>query len=432
MGDQTTTITSWGDRIKRVLGKLYALGVRLPPKQALLWIGLLAISVRLLFTATFSTGLFAIPSEPDGNYYLSLGNTLVEKTTFGLSGKADINTPPGQPFFLAVLLAVSGKSILFLHLGQILLSVLTVFIVYFLGCSIFNPAVGFWSAVLLALDPAQIYLSSTFLSEPLFTCLIACGIWLLVLSRDNFKENALVKFNLLWQPILAGMSFAAAGLTRNQGWPFAFFIFLLAVVTRGKLLNVKIAGVMLLSTCLALIPWAIRNYQVSGEWMFVSANASGKTIWSANNPQFAWRQPMPMSLPIYDAPAGLTDTQLNEYYQNKALTWIKGNPGQFLLNGVKKIIVLFNFDPMLQRQGDTYLSILAGIIPYGLLIPFIFLGMVQSIKNPDTWILLAFILYNILISFVYFGDSRIRATFQPYLYLFAVSWFDQRLKCRLQ
>jgi hypothetical protein len=242
---------------------------------------------------------------------------------------------------------------------------------------------------------------------------------LLLLEQERKK-------NSLWRAALAGLCFGLAGLTRNQGWPYPFIVLAGSLVSRGKLIHWRSASLAVLFTMLTILPWTLRNQAISGEWVFINTNG-GLTLWSGNNPKFTWRQPMPMSDPVYTAPAGLSPTQLDAYYQKKAIRWIQAHPTQFLLNGVRKVLLFFHFDPMPQREGNTLLFRLAGIFPYGLLIPFILLGLFSELKNPEAWLLLLMVFFFILVSFIFFGDSRARAPIQPLLYLFAMNWFSKWL-----
>jgi 4-amino-4-deoxy-L-arabinose transferase-like glycosyltransferase len=410
-----------GFDLKKKICEILTSPINLSLKQAILIIGSVSIILRLLFIGVFRGGLNILPPEPDGRYYYHTALTLLDYGVLGVDPKFPVmGQPPGQSFFLAFWLGMGQKTISLALLGQVLISSSTAVLIFLIGRRIFSPLIGFWTGILTAIDPAQIYLSATLLSEPLFIFLMSLGIYLLALHRNEHK---------IWQIVGSGILFAAAGLTRNQGWPIVLFIVGLAILTKGSWLNIRSALVLLLTTILCLLPWSIRNFRISGEWSLTSSN-SGLTLWSANNPEFVWRQPMPMSHPIYEAPENLSDMQLNEYYQSKAIQWIASNPLRFMSNGVRKILLLFYFDPMLQREGgSSNFYLIAGLVPYGLLIPFIFLGIFSHLKNQDTWILLLYIFYTVLLSIIFFGDSRIRSPIQPYLYLFAIAWIIPRLNC---
>jgi hypothetical protein len=225
----------------------------------------------------------------------------------------------------------------------------------------------------------------------------------------------------------AGLLFGIASLTRNQGVMFVAVIVMGALLTRGRMIPIRVTLITAATAMLLVLPWTYRNYTASGHLVLISTNG-GLTLWSANNPDFDWRQPMPMSLPIYQAPAGLTDYELDQYYRNRAVQWIQSHPSKFALNGVKKVIMLYSFNPASVRPEMAWIFRLAGLVPYGLILPFILLGIIAAIRNPRTWILLSYVSLTTVVAFVFWGDSRVRAPIQPYLYLLAASWVFPRMR----
>lgn len=129
---------------------------------------------------------------------------------------------------------------------------------------------------------------------------------------------------------------------------------------------------------------------------------------------------MPMSNPIYARPPNLGSHAVDQYYRARALEWIAAHPDQFLLNGVRKVIMLYNFDPLSARPEVSNLYRLAGLVPYGLLMPFILFGVMTQWRDERLWVIYCYILFTTLLTIVFWGDSRIRAPIQPYLYLFGV------------
>jgi 4-amino-4-deoxy-L-arabinose transferase-like glycosyltransferase len=371
-----------------------------------------AFTVKLIFVVWFDGGLNRFPSEgTDIGFYHFAAVNLLETGIFGdVRGIPTIGMPPGQSAFLALLYAVSGGSIAFAKLAHILLLSLVAGLTFLTGKALFGKAVGFAAGMLLAIDPAQAYLSATFLSEPLFIFLMCLGIYFLVRQRARAHWAWLVG---------AGICFGLAGLTRNQGWMFAGFLVLAAILTRGRVLSVRAALLVGVVTVGVIAPWTIRNYLVSGEFIPVSSEG-GLTLWASNNPEFVWRQPMPMSHPIYARPPGLDSHAVDQYYRARALEWIGAHPDQFLVNGVRKVITLYNFDPLSARPEMSALYRVAGLVPYGLLLPFILLGLLTQWRDERLWVIYCYILFTTLLAIVFWGDSRIRAPIQPYLYLFGV------------
>ena len=360
----------------------------------------------------FDSGLDAFPGEGSDNiFYHTTAVNWLETGVFGdKSGIPTVGMPPGQSAFLALLYGVSGGSFAFARLAQILLLSLVAGLTFLTGKALFGNAMGFAAGLLIAVDPAQAYLAATFLSEPLFIFLMCLGIYFLVRQR--------VRSHWAWL-VGAGICFGLAGLTRNQGWLFAGFLTLAAIVTRGRFISIRRALVVGIFTVLVIAPWTMRNYFVTGEFVPVSSEG-GLTLWASNNPEFEWRQPMPMSLEIYRLPDTIQEQEVDAYYRARALEWIRAHPAQFLLNGIRKVIVLYHFDPLSARAEMSALFRLAGLIPYGLTLPFILAAIVTQWRDARLWLFYCYILFTTLLTFVFWGDSRIRAPIQPYLYLFGV------------
>src|SRR5581483_8786035 len=332
-----------------------------------------SIAVKIGFVLLFDAGLGAFPGEGSDNiFYHTTAANWLETGVFGYErGIPTVGMPPGQSAFLALLYAVSGGSFAFAKLAHILLLSLVAGLTFLTGKALFGNAVGFAAGLLIAVDPAQAYLSATFLSEPLFIFLMCLGIYFLVRQR--------ARAHWAWF-VGAGICFGLAGLTRNQGWLFAGFLALAALVTRGRIIPWRSSLLVLGVASLLILPWLIRNYYVAGSFIFIASNG-GLNLWAGNNPEFEWKQPMPMSDATYQAPKNLSSTQIDQYYRQRAVEWILQHPVQFAINGVRKVIMLYNFDPLSPRPEVSMLYRLAGLFPYGLMLPFIFVGLAAQWRD---------------------------------------------------
>ncbi len=372
----------------------------------------LSLVVKLGYIILLSGGLATFPSEgTDASFYYTAGMSLLTTGVYGNEpGRPTVGMPPGQSFFLALLYAVSNNSIGFAKLTHVVLLTAVAVLTYLAGKQVAIASVGFWGGVLTAIDPAQAYLSGTFLSEPLFIFLATAAIYLLVRQQSRTSLATLV---------FAGICLGLAGLTRNQGWLFAVALWAGAVITQGRVMTIRAATVTLLVTFAMIAPWTFRNYRLTGQFIPVSVEG-GLTLWASNNPEFIFRPPMPMSLPVYDAPSTLAGPQVDQYYRKRAFDWILSHPLDFAINGFRKLLVLYSYDPFSWRPEVSGFFRLAGIFPYGILMPFILIGLILNLRNPRFQIILWYILFSTLLAFLFYGDSRIRAPFQPYLYLFSM------------
>jgi 4-amino-4-deoxy-L-arabinose transferase-like glycosyltransferase len=377
-----------------------------------MFIAVASLSIKLAYIMVLGGGLSAFPSEgSDAAFYNWTAYSILKTGIYAYTpGQATVAMPPGEPFFLALLYGMSNNSIALAKLAHVALLTAAAILTFFTGKALADASVGFWAGLLIAIDPAQAYLSGTFLSEPLFIFWMTLGIFLLVRERPRWNWISLV---------CAGLCFGLAGLTRNQGWLFAAALTLGALAMRERLMPLRAAALVLIASVAIIAPWTWRNYQVTGQLILISVN-DGLNLWSGNNPDFTWRQPMPMSLPIYQVPTGLSETETDSYYRERAIEWITGHQADFWLNGARKVLMLYNSDPVSWREQVAEFYRLAGVVPYGMLLPFIMLGLAQNLRNEKYSIVLGYIFFTTAMAFVFYGDSRIRAPIQPYLYLFGV------------
>lgn len=401
--------------MRRVYSAMHWLGdrtARLSLSEASVIIVVLSFAVKLGYILILGGGLGTYPAEgTDAAFYDVAARNLLSSGVYGpVSGEPTTGMPPGESFFLATLYAVSNYSFTFAKLAHVAVLTLVAVLTYFIGREIFDSRVGFWAGVLTAIDPSLAYLSGTFLSEALFIFLMVLGMYLLVPPDAGKKPLRL---------IFSGILFALAGLTRNQGWLFSIALWLGALVTFGRLIRIRAATIVLLAMVVTMAPWTFRNYRLTGHFIPVSSEG-GLTLWASNNPEFVFRQPMPMSLPIYARPPGLSGPQVDQYYRERAIQWIRAHPLTFVANGFRKLIMLYSFNPNSARPQVAGFYRFAGLFPYGFLMPFVFLGLILNFRNSKSGILLWCILFTTLMATIFFGDSRIRAPIQPYLYLFGV------------
>jgi hypothetical protein len=407
------------------IARFFVFPNRLSALQLILVIVALSFAVKISYVLVLGGGLNTIPSEStDSLYFDQLARALLSRGVYAVSPIAPTaEMPPGESVFLAMLYAIGDYSIPFAKLAHVGLLTAVPVLTFLTGKQLVSTEVGFWGGVLIAVDPAQAYLSDTFLSDPLFIFMMILGIYLLVRYRSHLMP---------WQVVGAGLCFALAGLTRNQGWLFVVALWLGSILTRGTLVSTRAATVLLVATLACIAPWTLRNYLVSGRLIPISSEG-GLTLWASNNPEFEFRPPMPMSLPIYDHPTDLAQVEIDQFYYHQAIQWIAENPLQFILNGARKLYALFSFDPLSWRPEVSALYRLAGLFPYGLLLPFIVVGIVTHIHNLNWGVILWYLLFTIVVAILFYGDSRIRAPIQPYLYLFSVvgvqrayGWFQER------
>lgn len=159
----------------------------------------------------------------DSFSYLNSVRALLQLGKFAVSPeepkKPQTMRTPGYPAFIALIYMIFGEKNLPVILIQILISLGTIAITYFIARKLWNSRVALASVALLSLDVNSFLYSQMLLTETLFTFLlvaaIAFGVWL-ILGKEGWKRYAL----------LLGTFIALATLVRPVSYYLIFFIFI--------------------------------------------------------------------------------------------------------------------------------------------------------------------------------------------------------------
>lgn len=268
---------------------------------------------------------------------------------------------PGYPFFLLVLYVVFGHGAIAVMLAQSLLGALTCVIVYLIGWEWSGRRLGALAASLCIVDPEFLHWTGRFLTETLFTCLVA----LLVLLCIRLPRSR------GWTPTaVTGLVLGYATLVRPNLLllvPFlvAYFLFCCEGALRRRLLFALLPPALCV---LVLLPWTIRNYRVLGELVPVATIGGlalyaglppswiGDAEWQGDTPDWLFIEQGAHRLPNgYDmAPmlmrsprAREPEVAIDELEQSRLgreifLRFVREEPGAFLRLVAMKASLTFN------------------------------------------------------------------------------------------
>lgn len=331
----------------------FKISIRISPKVALAGILLLGIALRLAWLG-FSS------HEPKMNWGPNLlDNDWIHIQAIELTqGKWFLNAdgvpsgrrPIGYPLFIGLLYKIFGVHIKIVWAAQLVLSVVCIYFLYLIGKSIFNERVGLWTAFFFSIYPTAIYSIKLITDEHLFLSVWYFG--LLLLFREI--QGRPLKWNWLWYGLIFGYATmirthtifmpAVAGLT-------AFFL---------KRSWKNILGVIMLTVLvmqLINLPWIIRNYKTWGVPVLYTATACfvyTQVNSNAVNEEGAGRVPQ-------RGEPGFSE-ELEKAYQsgNEGLAhkicgretkrWILSHPVEFVFMGIRKLLVLMNWN----RSGGVW------------------------------------------------------------------------------
>lgn len=203
--------------------------------------------------------------KPDSHQYERYAHNLLAHGSYSLAEAApytpDSFRPPLYAFLLALIYGVFGQAPHLIVLLQILLGVVTTWLVYDLGCRALTPCLARSAAVLFAVAPASVLYTGFILSETLFTLLLLCSVRSLVGFLGNHD---------LRLAGVSGLFLGLATLTRAIA-QFYVVIPLLVILLCGGRNRWRGQAVLVAGLALVLVPWMARNHVATGSKSISSA-----------------------------------------------------------------------------------------------------------------------------------------------------------------
>ena len=287
------------------------------------------------------------------------------------------------------------------------------------------PLSGLLAGVGAALYPYLVFFSGTILTESLFLLLL-CGAFLLHL------RGRIVPF------------FLCLGLAQLTRPTVLYFLPVAAVWTllvRPPSLDIGAAGKKVLAGLavffLLLTPWAARNMAVHG--VFMLGKPSGHPLWEGNNPwnmdggvkRQEWTTTeIPGWGVFYSMPPGLSYIQEEQWMTQRALRFIKENPGRFLGLCVKRFVRFWSpwpNDPAYASGIYKWVSLLS----FGpvLLLALASLWLLRD-RLRRTGLLWLFVGYYTAIHVILIGSIRYRLPLDPLLIALAAAGLARLIASR--
>lgn len=438
-----------------------------PELRFLCGIYMLALAVRLAFVLMVGR---ADLSYDEIEYHM-LGANLADGNGYRwFFGLPTAFRPPGYPFLLAALYWFVGPDYFVARLVQSFLAGTVGVLTYLLGRELFDRRVARLGAVFVSLYPPLVVHSLALMTESIFIPLLLLSLWLLV-HPLNHKHMALT-----W---LASIVFAVAVLMRPT---LSLFIFVIMFWILWREPHRKTAlvrcGVFLLVLIVAVTPWCIRNYNLTGKFTYLDTqtgynlyigyrdNASGSLDLPAIREMFdamieqqlgpalgkhlsnesvyhqiavelrSYKEPgFPKPHPDMDKLNGvMMDAFMNDWGTAKALEFIKENPWTALQLVPRKLAHFWNLEHRIFVYA--YSNNMLGALPAPLLAlvlllilgPFVALTLAgvwgavfRTGKERHLFLIFSLIGYYSLMHSVTFGEARFHYVLIPFIALFAAS-----------
>ena len=324
---------------------------------------------------------------------------------------------PLYPLFLAGIYALVGHDFLAVRLVHVVLGVASCGLVYVLGRSIFGPRIGLLGTGFAAIYPFFIYYTGQILTETLFIFLMLA---LLTLARAVAQQRIRGALAVLTLGIAAGLTV----LTRAEALYFA--VILIVVLGwwsaplrtggtpgwRARVISLIALVVVFAAT---LSPWVGFNY-TRFDRLFVTTKL-GYNLYKYYHPRMTADQRVRSDdIPLPDL-TGLSEPEREDRLLSEGLRFMADDPARTVRFMMAKAGLLFKLTPS-NEINRRYA--LVSLLSYGVLVPFMVLGAVLSLRRwPLTWPLLLWVVLGSASGILVFAGIRLRMRIEPILLLFA-------------
>lgn len=336
----------------------------LQPRQKWIILLVLAFLLRLAAAAYWDHQYGGELFFGDSETYWKLGKRIAAGESYEYEG-LKIMRMPGYPALLAPLFMLfEGRPPIFLaRLESVIFGTLCVAAVGWLASLLFNNrSISFLATAIVAIDPNQVVSSILVLSEAPFSLLMIfqIGCWCKIcghgaVQTENEKKTVGKRF-WFW-PLMFGLATAGTVYCRPSWLLFAPFLLgyglVHSLIFRQKPQWLPGALFGMLIFMLAMSPWWIRNYNVSGRFVATTLQG-GASLYDGLNPEATGASDMRFvetfreaekNSPSMDPEKEIFEYRLDERMKRASIEWAKSNPGRvFELVGIK-FLRMWNFRP---------------------------------------------------------------------------------------
>lgn len=317
--------------------------------------------------------------------------------------------PPAPSLFLAALYVVFGHSYVIAYVADVMLAVLTVWLIHQIALRCFDSRAAWVSAVFYALYPISIYFGLTLNSEVFSTFLLCLFVWCCL--------GITQKRGMRW----ATGAGIALGLILLSKPAFVFLLPLLPVwawsVCRGQRHLWRRAAMIPALAAILMTPWIVRNLRVMHAFIPFSTSGGSLLLQSNNrqvveDPAYYGYSVFDYCLPEYAGPIRTANDEIKRDAIAKrfAIQWLRANPDKWFYLLRSKFLRLWSVEYAGSRfhAAGWIMSLAWGTALAGFVLTVIpFTRRMVRERHPGS-IMVCLILAIIACTLVFFGQHRYR------------------------
>ena len=341
---------------------------------------------------------------------------------------------PLYPYFLSLIYIVGKGSLMAARLCQAVLGAASCVLLAKAGCRFFSKSTGIAAGLLLACYAPAIFFDGVIHKSTLDIFFICLLLWL-------FGEVVVSPRASLW--CYLGLTMGGLILTRENALVLvpAIFLWVLVHYRRQRRQIVVFGGLFLAALAVLLLPVALRNQIMGGE--FHLTTHFGHNLYIGNNEQAdgSYKPLRPgRADPRYERQdatelaeqalgKSLTPGEVSLYWTKRALAFITSHPGQWLrLMGRKlalvcnKVEIIDTEDHYIYADWSLPLRVADSVDHWGVILPLALLGFWVSWPNRSKLQVVYLLMATYLASLMLFCVvARYRHPLAPFLVLFAAA-----------
>lgn len=351
-------------------------------------------------------------------------------------GPADFVHAPLYAYFMGLIYAVVGRSLLVVRVVQVILGGGSCVLVMLAARRFFDRRVAVAAGIILALYSPAIFFDGLIQKTSLSLFLSALLLWLLAICRDRATW---------WRWGLAGLVLGLLVLTRQNAMLLApLLLAWLWIDARRAPAARRLAwtGAAVIGSAVVMLPWAARNEVATGEFVLTTPNM-GQNFAMGNHPQ-ATGTYLPFkrgrSTAEYEQDEwiraaekatgrSMSAGEVSDYYFHAATEWIRDNPGAWARLMGKKMLMVFGAyeapdteDYYLYAERSWLLRYLDTCLHFGVLGPLAVVGVVLTwARRRELWLLYGWLLVTAVAVAVFVVFARYRFPLIPVAVMFAAA-----------
>jgi len=334
---------------------------------------------------------------------------------------------PFYPFFLGLIYSICGVNFSAVIFLQHLIGVLSIPLVFIVANRYFSRFVGYFAAVLTAINGVLIYFESQLLLDFLTVVFMLLFMYALISAQENNKSRLY---------FIAGLIAGLFAITRPNILAVLPLVCIWIFLIDKKLkAGFKHSILLVAGTLILILPVTLRNIIIGGDSVLI-ASQGGINFYIGNNEQAdgftallpGFGNTWQYSDAEFEA-ANSTDkkigsikpSEVSDYYYNKSFTYILSKPADFIKLIVKKLYLFWNYFEISNNNNLYFLTDYIGmsIIPIFLFTIISPLGLVGAVlclfKDRRFWIFPIIIFGYMFTVIAFFVTGRFRLPVVPLL-----------------